>query len=608
MSFDISLAPLLPWPALAALAALSLGVVALGLARARRGGLWRLLAVLLVLLALCDPRLIQEQREPLTDVAVLAIDRSPSQAIGTRSAETEAAAGALREALGRLEGLELREVTLTGTADGTLMAEALADQLTDVSPDRVAGVIVVSDGQIHDAPAEPAALPFEAPLHLLLTGRPDERDLRLVVEEAPRFGLIGQVAEIVMRVEALGPRPDRLPDPLMTARIGGETIFSRRVKPGERLRLPVRLDHAGPNLVEMEVEGEADEISLQNNRAIVSVNGVRDRLKVLLVSGKAYQGERAWRNLLKSDPAVDLVHFTILRPPTIIDPTPQDELALIEFPTEELFSERINDFELIIFDRYELLQVLQFDHFQNVADYVERGGALLVVAGPDFAGRASLYRTPLARVLPARPTGRVTEVGYRPALTEAGRRHPVTAPLEPAESAGWGRWFRTVEAETSTGDVVMTGADGGPLLVLSRVGEGRVAQLLSDQAWLWARGFEGGGPQVQLMRRLAHWLMKEPDLDEEALMLHPAPGGLIVRRRTLGESAAPVRVTRPDGSAETLPLAPEGPGLFSALLAAEVPGIYRAEEGTLSAVAALGEATGPELADMRATQERLGPA
>ena len=154
---------------------------------------------------------------------------------------------------------------------------------------------------------------------------------------------------------------------------------------------------------------------------------MRDRLRVLLVSGEPHAGERTWRNLLKSDAAVDLIHFTILRPPDKFDGVPVDELSLIAFPTQELFMERIDDFDLIIFDRYSVRGILPPEYYMNIAQYVEDGGAILVSAGPEMASVESLNLSPLGPILPARPTGRVIDQPFTPRLTADGRRHPVTA-------------------------------------------------------------------------------------------------------------------------------------------------------------------------------------
>ena len=167
---------------------------------------------------------------------------------------------------------------------------------------------------------------------------------------------------------------------------------------------------------------------------------------MLLVSGEPHAGERTWRNLLKSDASVDLVHFTILRPPEKQDGTPINELSLIAFPTRELFVEKINDFDLIIFDRYQHRDVLPILYYDYIAEYVEKGGALLIAAGPEYAGEQSIARTPLMSALPAHADRRGHRASaFYPRLTELGQRHPVTRGLDGSdtEPPHWSRWFRT---------------------------------------------------------------------------------------------------------------------------------------------------------------------
>ena len=346
--------------------------------------------------------------------------------------------------------------------------------------------------------------------------------------------MVGDTQEITLRVDDLPKGVSNEPVDV-TLRQDGEVKQRLSMQPGVARTVPFQLTRAGQTVLEVEAEAAPGEVTTQNNRQVFFVNGVRDRLRVLLVSGQPYPGLRVWRNLLKADPAVDLVHFTILRPPEKQDGTPIRELALIAFPSRELFEVKLNEFDLVIFDRYSRRGLLPLAYLDNVARYVEDGGALLEVAGPEFAQPLSLYRTPLARVLPARPSGVVYERGFTPQVTELGRRHPVTSGLleaaQPDSADGasdkkttppWGRWFRQVDVEVTGSQVLMSGASDRPLLVLDRVGKGRVAQLLSDHAWLWARGFEHGGPQGLLLRRLVHWLMQEPELEEEALSAEPS--------------------------------------------------------------------------------------
>ena len=437
-----------------------------------------------------------------------------------------------------------------GETDGTRLFTALTAALSDVPHDRVAGAIIVTDGRVHDVPTDAASLGFGAPVHALITGHKNERDRRVVLVTTPRFGIVGQSQTIAYRVEDQGASPG-------TAQIvvqrDGETIDTRSVRIGQQVNISVQIPHAGPNIVEIEASPLENELTLVNNRAVVSIDGVRDKLRVLLVSGEPHAGERTWRNLLKSDAAIDLVHFTILRPPEKQDGTPIHELSLIAFPTRELFQQKINEFQLIIFDRYARQGVLPILYFDNIARYVRAGGAVLIAAGPDYASQTSLWRTPLESVLPAEPNGRTTDTPFRAKLSDLGKRHPVTRGLEGSEEdpPHWSRWFRLVDTRATKGTKVMDGPDGKPLLMLSREGEGRVALLLSDHIWLWARGYEGGGPHLDLLRRLSHWLMKQPDLEEEALRILVRGRDITVQRQTMADSVE--EVTRDDAVGQDPP-------------------------------------------------------
>ncbi|MEC9197841.1 MAG: hypothetical protein VX974_09525, partial [Pseudomonadota bacterium] len=263
---------------------------------------------------------------------------------------------------------------------------------------------------------------------------------------------------------------------------------------------------------------------------------------------------------------------------------------------------------LIIFDRYKRRGILPALYLDSVRNYVEQGGAVLISAGPDYAGADSIYRSPLGAVVPGEPTARVIEEGYLPRVTDMGQRHPVTEGLAPLEGdPTWGRWLRQVEVDPGEGDVVMTGVDDMPLLILDRVDEGRVALLTSDQAWLWSRGFEGGGPQLELLRRLAHWMMGEPDLEEEALTATATGQQIRIIRRAVTEDVGPVTVTAPDGSTTDLTLQEVSPGRFEALYDGADIGLYRIAEGTRETVIGLGPAAPREFEQTIASGEDLLP-
>ena len=608
MNYGIAFTPLVPalvlWLAVAAIVVIA-GLLLLGRAR---GAAVRVTALALIVLALANPSFTREDREPLSSVAAVVIDKSPSQNFGERTRETAQAQEALVDSLKKIKGLEVRVVEAgqaDGETDGTRLFGALSSALSDVPIDRVAGAFMITDGRVHDIPANATALGFQAPVHALITGRKDERDRRIAISAAPRFGIVGQTQTITYRLDDQGVSGDRAK---VVVRRDGEVINERTVQSGQTVNIEIDIKHAGPNIVEIEASPLDNELTLVNNRAVVAIDGVRDKLRVLLVSGEPHSGERTWRNLLKSDASVDLVHFTILRPPEKQDGTPINELSLIAFPTRELFQQKINEFQLIIFDRYARQGVLPIAYFDNIARYVRAGGAVLVSAGPDYASTTSIWRTPLDSVLPAEPVG-VTEKPFYAHLSDAGKRHPVTRGLEgsASEPPRWSRFFRTVDTRNASSPPVMTGADGKPLLLLSRFGEGRVALLLSDHIWLWARGYEGGGPHLDLLRRMSHWLMKQPDLDEEALRLQIQGKDLVVLRQTMADSVTPVTVTSPSGATRELTLSASEPGTWRSTIPASELGLWQATDGTLKALINVGPTNPKEFSEVTSTTEMLKP-
>jgi len=610
LNLGVAFAPLVPayvvWAAFAAAALISLMLL---LARSR-GAVVRAIALALMVLALANPSLTREDRDPIPSVAAVIVDKSPSQDFGDRRAQTEAARAAIVERLKHISGLEVRVAEAgqaDGENDGTRLFSALSATLADVPPDRVAGAIFITDGRVHDVPADAAALGFSAPVHALITGHKDEIDRRVVLTATPRFGIVGQSQTIGFRVEDHGATAGTAE---VIVRRDGEVLEKRVVNIGAAVSLNVPIPHAGPNIVEVEAAPLPGELTQVNNRAVISIDGVRDKLRVLLVSGEPHAGERTWRNLLKSDASVDLVHFTILRPPEKQDGTPINELSLIAFPTRELFQQKISEFQLIIFDRYARQGVLPMIYFDNIAKYVRDGGAVMIAAGPDYAGSTSIWRTPLDAILPAEPLGDVTEQPFRASLTDAGRKHPVTRGLEGSDSnpPHWSRWFRLVNTRPAgNATTVMQGPDGKALLVLAHEDEGRVALLLSDHIWLWARDYEGGGPHLDLLRRLSHWLMKQPDLDEEALRLIVHGRDVTVQRQTMADTVNEVTLTSPTGATRKLTLQPVEPGLWRTQVTANELGLWRATDGKLTALSNVGPANPREFAEVTSTADVLRP-
>lgn len=592
--------PALPTSAMIALGVLAL--ISLGVYVWRGGGapILRFAGLAFVLLGLTQPQWVRETREPANDVALIVVDQSESLALAGRRDAARAAGDAMAERLARESGLEVRVREARGGPDGTMITSVISDALSDVAPDRIGGVIVVTDGQAADAPDEPRRFADLGPAHILIVGDPERGDRRLELISAPTFGIVDEPMRITGRVIDATNGQVRV-----RVSIDGQRVTETLTRANQEFSIDVRLPHRGRNMVVVEADEGPHEITLSNNRQAFAANGVRDRLRVLLVTGSPHPGARVWRNLLKSDPAVDLVHFSILRPPDKQDFTPLHELALIPFPTEELFERRLDEFDLIIFDRAPQRGILQAYYYANIARRVEEGGALLITAGESEAGLDGLYRTALAGILPSQPTGNLINRSYRATPTATGQRHPVVRGLPAPER--WGRWTQQVGARATSGQTVLSGAEGQPLLVLDRAGRGRVAQLWTDQPWLWARGYDGGGPHGELLRRLAHWLMQEPELEDESLSIDAGPRGLEIERSTLGAAPDAVEIIAPSGQRSSADLGQSAPGLWRGEAPAAEQGLYEARSGNLRAFAAVGPLNPREAAALAANPEILAP-
>ena len=611
----IEFAPLLPSPLLYLAAAAVLLIAVFSFCVRSRGAVWRVSASLFLLLLLLRPAFVSELRVPLKDVVVLAIDESPSTEVADRNSAIATELDRLKRRLVDYDKtLEVKEVrfrhrSILEAGSGTTLFKGVQEAIGSVPHGQIAGTILLSDGQIHDIPESLHPDALVAPFHVRLAGRSDMRDRRLIIKNAPAYGIVGKMLSFTVRVEDSNANSSA--PALLTVRKNGRHISNKKVSTNLDTTIAVKIEHGGNNAIEFLVNKGPDELTVENNRAVLTVNGVRDRLRVLLVSGEPHPGERTWRNFLKSDPSVDLVHFTILRPPEKQDDTPINELSLISFPTRELFEMKLKQFDLVIFDRYRRRGILPPVYFQNIVDYVRDGGAVLEAAGPSYAGPFSIYRTALGKLLLGAPTGEVLNRPFKPQVTELGQRHPVTANLPGTrgeEQPRWGRWLRQIDTKLLRGNVLMSGADTKPLLVLDRFHKGRVAQLNSDHIWLWARGFEGGGPQAELLRRLAHWLMKEPDLEEDDLRATFDGKNLNIEQRSLVKrDKVEIELTDPAGRTRKVKLDDAKGGQHSSEVRVKHSGLYRIRQGDKTVLSAVGVLNPKEFADLRSTETVLRP-
>lgn len=612
---SLEFVPLLSWWIIIGLGFCSFILLAYSFLKKAKGSGWRTAAIGVLILILINPVAVEEDREARNDVLTILIDESTSQTIRDRKAQTAAALKYLQNRMQDMRNLETRIIRAGAVknsnskrVDGTEIFDALTEATSDIPLSRRAGTILITDGQVHDIPGNASSFGLKGPFHVLLTGNRPEFDRRLVIKRAPKFGIVGKEIEISLRMEDNTPSSGPTPLEILIGDQKKQTVIMR---PNRTRTIKIKLTRSGANIIQLSLKSDPSELTRINNRAVLSVNGVRERLRVLLVSGEPHPGERTWRNLLKADPSVDLVHFTILRPPEKQDMTPVRELSLIAFPVRELFEVKLKEFDLIIFDRYRRRGVLPSVYIDNIRKYVENGGAVLEASGPEFASMETLFATPLGKIFPGEPTGRVFSGPVRAKITKTGERHPITGDLPGAglgeELPRWGKWFRQIEVKRRSGHVLMSGVNGKPLLIVNRVGKGRVAQLLSDHIWLWARGYDGGGPHVELLRRISHWLMKEPELDENKLRAETQGNQLAITRQSLQPNTNRVKVLTPSGKSFFAEMKEGLGGTARGFVDTPETGVYRIEDGKNVTLAPVGNLNPLELSDMKATDKKFSP-
>ena len=595
--------PFIPINLLLILILLSLSVIFIGFKLKAPGNIFRATLICLIILSIANPTMVSENRENIPDTVALILDLSPSQNINNRKSLAQSSYNSIKTELEKINNLDIRVKTINGKK-GSKLFEPLASMVGDISSDRVAGAIIITDGQIEDAPSILENYNFKAPVNIILTGEKEEKDRRLIIESSPRFGIVGEEIKIDIKVEDISANT---PNALVTINMNDEIEQSRSIPIGEVVTITMPLERAGITSLNIEVEPGKEELTLQNNKSVIEINAIRERLKVMLVSGEPNMGLRSWRNLLNSDPSVDLVHFTILRPPNKQDLTPVGELSLIPFPSRELFQANLNDFDLIIFDQYHLRGILPQFYLKNVVEYVVNGGALLDASGPEYAGPYSLSLSPLQNILPTEPTGDIIVQEFIPIMTKDGERHPVTANLKDDINSNWGPWYRMVEGLTIAGDVLLEGPDARPLLVLNRVGQGRVAQILSDQSWVWTKSGVNKGPQADLLRRLVHWLMKEPELEENELSAKIDNDTILITKNSLNLDKKPIISTSPDNIKEEIVLEDIGRGKQIGKILSPKEGTWKFSSGNSQISLIVGNSNSSEYLDVRATDNIVKP-
>jgi len=605
MNFNINIAPVIPYLYLFIHIGFMIVVALLAKYKGIKGLHFRCMFLVLLVLALFNPAIIKEVRQYLEDKLVVVVDSSDSMDVAQRKI---LAAKAVENIKASAKNLEVVVVNSQDSFNnGTNLFGDLKNNLASLPLNRVAGTVFITDGQVHDTPKNLEEFKAVAPLNAVIIGKKDEFDRKLSVVEAPKYGLVGDRITIKIRADVEG-RSSAQEKLTLKIETKGENIISEDIPVGIEQEYEFKLDHAGQNVFEFSLAADKDELTDINNHRAVIVNGVRDRLRVLLVSGQPHIGERAWRNLLRSDPAVDLIHFTILRTPSSFDPTPTDKMSLIAFPVEELFKQKITDFDLIIFDKYVHYGLLYNRYFTNIANYVRNGGSFLMAMASDRV-EIEIFASKLAEILPISPNiyeQKIVMGEYMPKLTEKGKSNAITSDLN-LEAIGLKKWQSQISVKQTSGGVLMSGINDNPLLITDKVGKGRVAVLTSDNIWLWSKYPSSKGVYSDLQRKLAHWLMKEPELEEGYIKITRKDKALKISQRIQETEIKTINVDKPNGEKIILDLKKNN-GWAEAEMEADKTGIYKFYNEKGSTVAVVGNSDSKEFTDMIATDLKLNNA
>jgi len=566
-----------------------------------RGFFFILFAILFL-----NPVTISEVRKPLPGKLLVVFDQSPSNKIADREEVSNKVFSDIKSSFKDIKLIRVnagRDFTSKKNQNTSLFT-ALEHRLRTIPQKDILGTVIITDGQIGDVPDNVKTLKNIAPINVILTGRKNEFDYEVKITQAPSYSLLNKSFDIKIKLNVKGGYIKK------TKKLhifkNGKEIALYNIKPNIENKYSFKVSQSGKNIFEFSIDKEKGELTAINNKAIAVVNGVRDRLKVLLISGVPHMGERSWRNLLKSDPAIDLVHFTILRSPMSFNPVPANEMSLIMFPVKELFENKINDFDLIIFDKYMHYNLLQQRYFDNISNFVKNGGALFMAMGSD-GSEQKIFNTELGEILPVALKNNKSPVllrSYIPQLTKEGKQSPVTADIY-INYKKPGKWFSQTEVFKTHGEVLINGVDNNPLLVLDKVGKGRVAVLTSDNIWLWAKGIGRAGPYKELLRNVSHWLMKEPELEKGYIKTKVKDNIITVLKREYSQTDNNLEMITPSGSVKNLNFKDNKDGWLSSKIIAREQGTYRFINGNNKAFAIIGNGGGVELSNIYSTDKKL---
>ncbi len=544
----------------------------------------------------------------------------------------------------------------------TLIGESLDEVLRRTAAEPPVGVLLFTDGadqgrlqQSLDAagslslvPLYPVLLPEEVPA-----------DAAVAEIKTDPYAFIRNALTIRARITLHGIAAKSVN---VTLRQDGQVIATQSVAvPAGAQEVEAQFkttpQRVGRYVYTVEIPRFPEEAVAENNQRHVLVKVVRDRVRVLHVVGEPSWDERFLRRYLEKDPNVDLISFMILRTAEDDNTTPESELSLIPFPTQELFTEELKSFDLVIFQNFDYrpyFHMFPGQLLDNLRRFVEVDGGGFVMIGGDQSFTSGGYAgSPIESILPVHLPGSpaVLAEPFTPALTEFGMRHPVTSlDLPPGEAERAWRSLPPLVGSNAVGaekaraltllrhPTARVGSGFMPVLSVMEAGKGRSMMLTSDASWLWNFEAAGGGLSTSFYQRLwnnaIRWLVHDPEfgrvrlesdrdtygpeepvrlrctvLDEEYRPAAKAEPSITVTPRRKGAQPATVAARTAATGVFTADFTPEAGGIYDVQCSARIDGKSAGEDGAVFIVDALG----PERRDtaihndlLRALAQRSG--
>jgi uncharacterized membrane protein len=515
----------------------------------------RLLALSLILAFALNPCLVTKEEHWISPAIAVVVDTSQSMgqtAPGENVTRLDEAKAFLRGGIPPLlEAMKEKfEVSVYGLADSLRPLDAGDLDLLKAGGGKGdvkealetlrwknAVAVFLSDGNLRwNESGEP---PF--PVITVPMGNPKEyRDILIGGVKAPALAFRDREVIIDVTIRSYGYSGSTVPvllkdsERLLTAREisiqddTGEVTVSLSFTPSE----------VGRKNLSIAVPPQVGESIVGNNEINLSIHVIRDKTRILMVSGTPSMNYRFMRTALKDDPSVDLLSFVILRSPSDILNVPTHEQSLIPFPVETLFSKELTNFDLVIFDNFNYPLFLTPDHLESLRAFVKGGGGFALIGGPHVFHEGRDGLSLMADLLPFRFVEKESyrrDSPVRVRLSQEGAEHPLmrlSDDLAESDTDSFLFWqdmppldgINPVEAKRSS--VVLLESGSGipwPILILSDYGKGRVLALATDCSWQWDMGMvargKGNQAYLRLVHRMVRWLTRDPDLDAVQVLL-----------------------------------------------------------------------------------------